>query len=129
MSTWISRIKLHNFKSYENAEFKFPAPSSNGSNLILIGALNGHGKTTLLEAIYLCLYGNDGEKALERATVNSEDKSRPLQNALFINAQPANTRPKWYEGTYYIKLEMDIKWNTSKGTNGISIERTCFAYR
>ena len=55
---WIHSIKLKNFKSYAQAEFKFPEPKQ-GKNLVVIGAQNGHGKTTLLEAIYLCLYDKD----------------------------------------------------------------------
>ena len=44
---YIKRIKLKNFKSYAEAEFEFPPPEK-GRNLILVGAENGHGKTTLL---------------------------------------------------------------------------------
>lgn len=53
---WIQKIELSNFKAYQNQVFEFPMPE-NGKNLVLIGGMNGHGKTTLLEAIYLCLYG------------------------------------------------------------------------
>ena len=50
MIKWISRIELKNFKSYRNQVFEFPKPSG-GKNLVLIGGINGYGKTTLLEAI------------------------------------------------------------------------------
>lgn len=52
---WIHSIKLKNFKSYAQAEFTFPEPRK-GKNLVVIGAQNGHGKTTLLEAIYLFMF-------------------------------------------------------------------------
>lgn len=55
---WIGSIKLKNFKSYAEAHFQFPEPKD-GKNLVIIGAKNGHGKTTLLEAIYLGLYDED----------------------------------------------------------------------
>ena len=63
---YIKRIKLKNFKSYAEAEFEFPPPEK-GRNLILVGAENGHGKTTLLEAIYLCLYDKDAIANFQRA--------------------------------------------------------------
>lgn len=47
---WIHSIRLKNFKSYDDAFFSFPEPED-GKNIVLIGAQNGHGKTTLLEAI------------------------------------------------------------------------------
>ena len=47
---WISEIDLTNFKAYEKVQFSFPKPEPR-KNLVLIGALNGHGKTSLLEAI------------------------------------------------------------------------------
>ena len=55
---WISRIELTNFKSYRHAEFSFPEPEGE-QNIVLIGGINGYGKTSVLEALYLCLYGKD----------------------------------------------------------------------
>lgn len=63
---WIERIELSNFKAYENQSFEFPKPAA-GKNIVLIGGMNGHGKTTLLEALYLCLYGEDATHHLARA--------------------------------------------------------------
>ena len=48
----ISYLKLVNFKSYKNQIFEFP-PSREDKNLILVGGLNGFGKTSFLEALYL----------------------------------------------------------------------------
>jgi DNA sulfur modification protein DndD len=47
---WIERLELANFKAYQDQTFTFLKPQ-NGRNLVLIGGLNGHGKTTLLEAL------------------------------------------------------------------------------
>lgn len=84
---WIKTIKLQNFKSYAQAEFNFPEPE-NGQNIILIGAVNGHGKTTLLEAIYLCLYGEDATPHLKRAGIPADRKSYDaiLKDALHHDA-------------------------------------------
>lgn len=89
MTAWISRIKLTNFKTYQNAEFNFPQPKNNGGNLMLIGALNGHGKTTLLEALYLGLYGEKSVDILKRAVFYKDDESPNdlLENALSFKAK------------------------------------------
>ena len=62
----ISALKLVNFKSYRNQVFDFPPPRQN-KNLILIGGLNGFGKTSFLEALYLGLYGSEAMNYLGRA--------------------------------------------------------------
>ncbi|EDN68693.1 ATPase involved in DNA repair [Beggiatoa sp. PS] len=69
---WISKIELRKFKSYDNQVFKFPAPSEDGRHIILIGGMNGYGKTTLLQAIYLGLYGNEAIDSLIRAGLMDE---------------------------------------------------------
>ena len=78
---WIERIELSNFKAYQNQSFFFPMPAS-GKNMVLIGGMNGHGKTTLLEAIYLCLYGEDATHHLARAGLRENAYARFLQAAL-----------------------------------------------
>ncbi len=80
---WIEKIELTNFKAYKNQNFTFPKPS-NGRNLILVGGMNGFGKTTLLEALYLCLYGEDATHHLARAGLQSKNNSyaKFLESAL-----------------------------------------------
>lgn len=68
---WISRIELINFKSYQHQVFEFPAPK-HGKNVILIGGMNGYGKTTILEALYLGLYGKDSIIHLARAGIKGD---------------------------------------------------------
>ncbi|WP_321402595.1 DNA sulfur modification protein DndD [Maridesulfovibrio sp.] len=69
---WISLIELTNFKSYQHQMLTFPQPES-GKNVVLIGGMNGYGKTTLLEALYLCLFGKDSMTHLARAGLNIDD--------------------------------------------------------
>lgn len=69
---WISNIELTNFKSYQHANLEFPQPE-NGKNIVLIGGMNGYGKTTLLEALYLCLYGKEAISHLARAGLKTDD--------------------------------------------------------
>lgn len=78
---WIGKIELTNFKCYQHQSFEFPRPAE-GRNLILIGGKNGFGKTTILEALYLCLYGRDATHHLGRAGLKENAYVRFLRDAL-----------------------------------------------
>jgi DNA sulfur modification protein DndD len=84
---WISRLSLRNFKSYRNQVFDFPQPVD-GKNLVLIGGLNGYGKTTLLEALYVGLYGEEAvsHRALDRAGLKAKGYGHFLETALYKHA-------------------------------------------
>jgi DNA sulfur modification protein DndD len=64
-------IRLRDWKAYKQARFDFPPPE-NGGNIILIGAPNGYGKTSLFEALTLGLFGRDGLPLVPRATLPPE---------------------------------------------------------
>jgi DNA sulfur modification protein DndD len=83
---WISKIELTNFKSYQYQEFTFPKPTTK-QNLSLVGGMNGFGKTTLLEAIYLCLYGSEATSHLGRAGLADDSYGRFLKNAFHGKAK------------------------------------------
>ena len=85
---WIDKIELTNFKVYSHQRFEFPKPGL-GRNLVLIGGMNGFGKTTLLEALYLCLYGEDATHNLARAGLQSNAYAKFLQGALHSKALAA----------------------------------------
>lgn len=69
---WISEIELICFKSYQHQVFTFPMPEKD-KNLVIIGGLNGYGKTSILEALYLCLYGKDAMVYLARAGLKTDE--------------------------------------------------------
>ncbi len=71
----ISQIKLRDWKAYEVAKFDFPAPEI-GRNIVLIGAPNGYGKTSLFEAIVLGMFGQNGLPLIARSPVPGTDKDR-----------------------------------------------------
>jgi len=61
----LSEIRLHNWKAYKDAVLTLP-PVEKG-HVVLIGGQNGAGKTSLIEALALGLYGRDGLGLVARA--------------------------------------------------------------
>lgn len=61
---FISKIHLVNWRSYSDAEFDFERPSARRP-LVLVGAMNGHGKTSLLFGLYVGLFGRFGLRHTE----------------------------------------------------------------
>ena len=72
---YISQITLRDWKAYASVNFQFPAPSP-ARNIILIGAPNGFGKTSLFEAIVLGMFGRDGLPLVARSPLTGSDKKR-----------------------------------------------------
>ena len=60
----ISAIHLQNFKSFfgETKIESLDSQISDNQNIVLFGGINGAGKTTFLEAIFLCFYGIHASK-------------------------------------------------------------------
>ena len=61
---YLSEVHLVNWRSYADARFDFKKPSGRRP-LVLIGAMNGHGKTSFLLALYLGLFGRFGLRHAE----------------------------------------------------------------
>lgn len=61
---YLSKIHLCNWRSYSDGEFVFEKPSGKRP-LVLIGAMNGHGKTSLLFGLYVGLFGRFGLRHAE----------------------------------------------------------------
>ena len=53
----IETISFHNFGVFKGKHSINLAPSSKKKHIVLFGGLNGAGKTTILEAMLICLYG------------------------------------------------------------------------
>ncbi len=73
---YISKIELRDWKAYQSADFDFPAPT-NDANIVLIGAPNGSGKTSLYEAIVLGVFGQDGMHLIASSPLSGND-NKPL---------------------------------------------------
>lgn len=72
---YLKSIALRDWKAYTVAAFDLPAPEVN-RNIILIGAQNGFGKTSLFEAIVLGLFGQSGLPLVARSPFSNDDKQR-----------------------------------------------------
>jgi len=56
---YLSRLHLQNWRSYADATFEFNEPTEK-KPVVLVGAMNGHGKTSFLVSLYLGLFGRYG---------------------------------------------------------------------
>lgn len=110
----ISSIYLMNFKSFKNQEFVFP-PIRDNKNLIIIGGYNGYGKTTILEALCLGLYGPDGINCIARAEYGRVATSYARFLASSFNQSADSNEPMT------VKIEFVDDQN-----NGFSIKRNWY---
>lgn len=69
-------IVLRDWRAYHgSARFDFPAPTEK-KNVVLIGARNGYGKTSLFHAIILGLFGQDGMPLIATASFGGTTADR-----------------------------------------------------
>lgn len=77
----IKRILIDNFRSFQYpTEIKFPSVDENRS-IFLVGGMNGSGKTSLIEAISICLYGTS--KNLIYRQVNKNELAKGNSKVTF----------------------------------------------
>lgn len=63
----LTHIRLRNWKAFPSLDLNLERPSAH-RNVVIIEGSNGYGKTSLLEAIILCLYGREGVGLVGRAS-------------------------------------------------------------
>lgn len=126
MAMFLARIKLRDFKAYEDATFDFPIPQGEGGkNVILIGGLNGYGKTSLFEALALGLFGRDGIRLIARAKAGGDERERAksfkdfMERALYGGALREG-RTSCRIGLHFVDergqpLEIQRTWHFSAG--------------
>jgi DNA sulfur modification protein DndD len=76
---YLSEVRLKNWRSYRDACFQFAAPEPE-KRLSFIGAMNGHGKTSLLTSLYLGLFGVHGLRFVEG--LDDDDAAGSYRKAL-----------------------------------------------
>lgn len=104
-----SNIELYNYGIYKGKHSIALQNQIDRKNITLIGGMNGRGKTTILDAIFLCLYGR---KSVEYITGKKEAYSLFLKDR--INKSAAV--PSAY---IHLVMELDDDSNTT-----ISIKRS-----
>lgn len=78
---YLSRVHLINWRSYADAIFKFREPPARKPT-VLIGAMNGHGKTSFLISLYLGLFGQFGLRYCEGFRLTSNEDLPSYRKAL-----------------------------------------------
>lgn len=68
------QIELHNFGLYKGVHVLDLSVKKDNKNIILIGGMNGRGKTTILEAIFVAFYGNRAMQAIQDKKVTTYSK-------------------------------------------------------
>jgi len=115
---WIAKIELFNFKSYQHQTFEFPQPHG-GRNIVLIGGMNGYGKTSVLEALYLGLYGKEAVEHLGRAGLKDDVGYRK-----FVERALHGTAIRTGRDSMWVKIQI----NQSKA-EGFEVTRKWFFSR
>ena len=108
----IESIALNNFGTYKGNQFFDLSVKDPSKPVILVGALNGSGKTTFLNSIQLCLYGNHAPLV----------KSNKLPYLEFLKKRINNGVDKKEGASIKIDLTID---NDAKSEN-LCIERKWF---
>lgn len=60
-----TKIVLHNFGLYKGTHVLNLSPQQGIKNITLIGGMNGRGKTTILDAIFIAFYGSRATQAIQ----------------------------------------------------------------
>ena len=101
---YINKIKLHNFRNYEDQEIEF------NKNINVFYGDNAQGKTNILEAIFLCSFGKSFRTTKEKELI------RFGQEYLTVEAE---YQKKDRNG----KVKVDISSKKQISVNGIKIKK------
>lgn len=90
---YLSKLHLKNWRSYADAVFEFNEPTERKS-VVLIGAMNGHGKTSFLVALYLGLFGRFGLRHCEGFAGN-DGSDGPHYRKAIADYRRSTADPDW----------------------------------
>jgi DNA sulfur modification protein DndD len=71
----LREVTLRNWRSYRSATFRFPEAQGK-KRVILVGAMNGSGKTSLLMSLYLGLFGREAMHYIEGVRLSNKDEEQ-----------------------------------------------------
>ena len=122
----IKRLSLHNFGIYAGDQTINFSSTTEAKPIVLLGGYNGRGKTTILEAILLCLYGKRTYALSESKItynkylskyINRNDKTLQSSIELVLSVEIDSTKVeltilrKWHEQNNNVKEEHNILLN------------------
>ena len=93
---YFSSIQLYNYGIYKGLHDISLFDRDGQRNITLVGGMNGRGKTTLLDSVFLCLYGR---KSTEFITGKRTAYNKVLKDRINKSAEDKRT---------YIKLTMEM---------------------
>ena len=90
MTLQIKKIHLQNWRCYEDQVIEFDLNTD--KNIWIIWGLNGYGKTSILEAVLWCLYGNEivSLKKLIKSEIDTDENSPEKQGYFYFPNVKAN---------------------------------------
>jgi DNA sulfur modification protein DndD len=119
----LSKIALHNFSAFEGTQvLDLTSTGNSEQNITLIGAMNGAGKTSLLDAVKLCLYGERGSGLLPQRETPAEF----VRKRFNYNARARHETEMWIElafddvelpgATHQIQVRRTWKFHSVRGS-------------
>lgn len=112
----LDEITLHNFGLYEGRQTITLTPAANNKPVVLFGGLNGGGKTTLLDALQLCLFGGHAKTSSRGSLAYPEYLARCIHRG--VEAMEAGIRISFrhtVEGEEE-SFVIDRSWRLANGT-------------
>jgi len=109
---YIKKIRLKNYRCYQNAEIKFGLDTKSKKNINLATGEIKSGKTTLFNSIGWCLYGIETQFLL--GTKKEEKDEKPIPN-----------EKSYEEDKAIVEVEIDIKIPESNYVESLIIRRLC----
>lgn len=92
----IERIRMQNYRQYQDIEVTFPKPTEDRNFYVIQGA-NGSGKTNFLNAVTWCLFA-------EESNIGDRNRARPI-----INNQCLNSAKPGSVCTTEVQIEFRLK--------------------
>ena len=119
----LAKIALHNYSAFEGTQaLDLTSTGDPKQNIILIGAMNGAGKTSLLDAVKLCLFGERGSGLLPP----KETPAEFILSRFNYNARERHETEMWIEltfddvqlpgATHQIQVKRKWKFHSIRGT-------------
>lgn len=106
---YFSSIELYNFGIYRGQHIMHLQNQQGNRNITLVGGLNGRGKTTILDAVFICLYGR---KSIEYVVGKRTAYNKLLSDRINKSAEDGHT---------YVKLMIELD---DEENSGIAITRS-----